>query len=184
MQKMKSERKHLKSTEMANQRRMCDFWRFRSRRIALLNDVGRSKIANNVAQPNAEGFCDSEQRVNRDRPLRPFHLADVNGMKVRFLSQFLLAESGLLTVQSNILANQTAMFWRPNHSPLPKQQAARRSHKLPALDCACVANGESIKRSSLGEMACDPGGGKNPDCTAGRFSSQEIDKQTIAPHRN
>jgi hypothetical protein len=142
---MKSEHEHLKSTEMAKQRRRCDFWRGCSRRIALLNGVGRSKIANNVAQPKAEGFCDSEQRVNRDRPFRPLHLADVNRMKVRFFGQFLLAESGLLTVQSNILANQTAMFWRTNHSPLPKQQAARRSHKLPALDCACLANAESIK---------------------------------------
>jgi len=115
------------------------------RRIVPLNGAGRSKVANNVAQPNAEGFCDSEQRVNRDRPLRPFHLADVNGMKVRFLSQFLLAESGLLAVQSNILADQTAVFWRTNHNPLQKQQAARRSHKLPALDCACVATAKSIK---------------------------------------
>jgi len=76
-------------------------------------------------------------------------LADVNGMKVRFLSQFLLAESGLLAVQSNILADQTAVFWRTNHSPLPKQQAARRSHKLPALDCACVANAEKYKNGQV-----------------------------------
>jgi hypothetical protein len=130
---------------MAKQRQMFDFWRGCSGRIVLLNDVGGSKIAYDVPQPNAEGFCDSEQRVNRDRPFRPFHLTDVNRMKVRILGQFLLAESGLLTVQSNILADQTAVFWRTNHSPLPKQQAARRSHKLPALDCACVATAKSLK---------------------------------------
>ncbi len=109
-----------------------------SHRTNLPNDMGRSKIANNVAQPDAEGFGNSQQRVNRDRPFRPFHLTDVNGMEVRFFSQFLLAEFSLLTVQSNILADQTAMFWRTNHSPLPKQQAPGRSHKLPALDCSCV----------------------------------------------
>jgi len=109
------------------------------------DDMGRSKVPNNVAQPNVEGLCDFEQRVNRDRPFRPFHLTNINGMKVRFLGQFLLAESGPLTLQSNVLANQAAVFWRMNHSPLQKQQAARRSHKLPALDCACVANAESLE---------------------------------------
>jgi len=118
-----------------------------SHRTNLSDHTERSKVANNVAQPNAEGFSDSQQRINRDCPLCPFHLTDVNGMKVGFLSQFLLAESGLLTVQSNILANQTAMFWRTNHSPLPKQQAPRRSHKLPALDCSRVLLESGIQPS-------------------------------------
>ena len=163
MRKMNSERKHLKSTEMPKQRRTCDLWRGRGPRIVLHNDVARSKVANNVAQPKAESFGNSEQRVNRDCHFRTLHLTDVNGMKVRFLGQFLLAESGLLTVRSNILADQTAVFWRTNHSPLPEQQAARRSHKLPALDCACVENAGSIEtvKSRRNERPC---GGNNRNC--------------------
>jgi hypothetical protein len=108
-----------------------------------------SKVPNNIAQSNVKRCCDFEQGVNCDRSFRPLNLADINGVKVRLLGQFLLAESGLFPVQSNVLANQAAMFWRTNHSPLPKQQAARRSHKLPALDCACVANSGSLKKCQV-----------------------------------
>jgi hypothetical protein len=66
-------------------------------------------------------------------------------MELRFLGQFLLAESGLLTVQPNILANQSAMFWGTTHSPLQKQQTPGTRHKLPALDCACIANAGSAR---------------------------------------
>jgi hypothetical protein len=63
-------------------------------------------------------------------------------------------------LQSNILANQTTMFWRTRHRPLPKQQASRRSHKLSALDCSCVGAVRSIKKIKPTEKASDPGDGK------------------------
>jgi hypothetical protein len=152
---------------------------YSGRRTELLNDVDRSKVADNVAQPNAKGFGDSEQGVNRDRPFRPLYLADVNGVKVRFFGQFLLAESGLFTLQSNILADQTAVFWRTNHSPLPKQQVARRSHKLPALDCACSAKARSIETVMARRKERQYLRREEPDCMA-NCPSPENDRKLVA----
>jgi hypothetical protein len=115
-----------------------------------LNMMDHLQTADNVAQSYSQGFCNSQQRINRNGSFCPFHLADIYWMKVGLFSQFFLAESGLLTVQSNILTNQSAMFWAAGHSPLPKQKNIRGSHKLPALDYlfsnyACVEAGETFK---------------------------------------
>jgi hypothetical protein len=93
-----------------------------------------SQTPNNIAQSYSQRFCNSQQRINSDGSFCPFHLTDVNRMEVRFFSQFFLAESGLFTVQSNVLADQSAMFWAAGHSPLPKQKSTPEIHKLPALD--------------------------------------------------
>jgi hypothetical protein len=83
---------------------------------------------------NAQGFGDFQQRVDGNRPFGSFHLAYINGVKVCHFSEFLLAEAGFLAAQSDIVANQATVFWRPNHSPTQNQKTALQIHKLPALD--------------------------------------------------
>jgi hypothetical protein len=66
MQKMKSERKHLKSTEMANQRRRCDFWRGRSssnRPFLMALEGQRSPIMSRNRMPRAFVILSSESIV-------------------------------------------------------------------------------------------------------------------------
>jgi hypothetical protein len=93
----------------------------------------RSKLADNVAQPNPQRLGDSQKGINGNRPFRPLHLANVNGVKVGLFSQFFLAETRLFPIFANIVANQSAVLWILRHSPLPKQNAGARSHKLTAL---------------------------------------------------
>ena len=100
----------------------------------------RSKLAHNVAQPNPQRLGDSQKGINGNRPFRPLHLADVNGVKVGLFSQFFLAETRLLPIFANIVANQSAVLWILGHSPLPKQNAGDRSHKLTALVFSSVSS--------------------------------------------
>jgi hypothetical protein len=88
---------------------------------------GLSEVLHDVPQSNAKGLRDFQKRVNRDGAVSILHLADVNGMKVGFFRELLLAHARFLSVLANILANEFAVFGNGRHRFLRKQEAANEA---------------------------------------------------------
>ena len=80
-----------------------------------------SKIPHNIAQTDAEGFCYFEKGGNRDGPLGPLHLADVNRVQIGSFSQFLLAQTGFSPVSPDILADELPIFGHRWHGQPTEQ---------------------------------------------------------------
>jgi hypothetical protein len=72
-------------------------------------------------------------------------------VKVSLFSQFFLTETRLFPIFANIVANQSAVLWILRHSPLPKQNAGDRSHKLTALVFSVGARTKGDQCSSYGK---------------------------------
>ena len=59
---------------------------------------------------NPQRLGDFKERINRDGTVRAFHLTDINGMEVSFFAEFFLAQTRLLPMQANVLADDFAVF--------------------------------------------------------------------------
>jgi hypothetical protein len=87
----------------------------------------RLNFRNQIAQPNAQGFGNSNQRTNTDRFTSTLHLAKINRMQIRLLRQFFLTHSGIFAVFADSFANFFLMGEMGCHAPLGNQQSARNN---------------------------------------------------------
>jgi hypothetical protein len=63
------------------------------------------KISHSVPQPDAKGFGDSQESINRNGPVRSLDLAYVNGMQIGLLRQYFLSHRASLAELADILAD-------------------------------------------------------------------------------
>lgn len=89
----------------------------------------RLKLANDIAQFNAQRFGDFQECINGDGSLRSLNLADVNRVQVGFLGQLFLAQMSFLSAFTDVVTDQFPVFWIVGHNPLKKQGTATRCHK-------------------------------------------------------
>jgi len=69
-----------------------------------------SKVSHNVTQPDAKGFGNSQQGLNRNGPVRSLDLAYVNGMQIGLFRQYFLSHRPFLTELADILADLFVCF--------------------------------------------------------------------------
>ena len=63
------------------------------------------EVSHSIPQPDAEGFGDSQESINRNGPVRSLDLAYVNGVQIGLLRQYFLSHPASLAEPADILAD-------------------------------------------------------------------------------
>ncbi len=93
----------------------------------------RLDIRNQLAQTNAEGFGNPNQRANANRFTPALNFAEINGVQIRLFRQFFLTHSGIFAVFADCFANFFLMGRMCCHSSLGNQQSAGMNTRLNLL---------------------------------------------------
>ena len=64
-----------------------------------------SKVSHSVPQPDAQGFGDSQESINRNGPVRSLDLTYVNRMQIRLFREYFLRHPAFLTELADVLAD-------------------------------------------------------------------------------
>lgn len=86
-----------------------------------------SKVVNHIPQSDAQRLGYLQQRINGDGPVRAFDLTDINRMQIGLFRQSFLTQSCLLPVQTDVFADQLAVFRNGGHGPLQHRKRGREA---------------------------------------------------------
>ena len=105
---------------------------------------------------NFHRFGDSHQSIERDGFLCPLDRADVNRMKIGFLRELFLTETGLLAIAADRFTQDSAILRDSRHSPLKKQEPGGTTTTYRFNISACLSKPAMGRKKLFGGQDVSP----------------------------